>query len=201
MDVFINTPLLSCYCSHVDFPTVRQMKDPISSIKPLYCAACLNQTRSVMFIFFFFSRILSCFFTVHTLSSQSGKPQLPLCAAWWQWRIVLIYKSASSFWKMLFISRLRRLRLLRSSVQTCNSVEPRSTIRRRRSPFAQILHKVFNSDHFGAACYGNAIIRFLCLRGLQGVDHCYFMSHAVLWISSFQTQSSTRRRAGPSRYL
>lgn len=60
---------------------------------------------------------------------------------------------------------------------------------RHNFPFPQILHNVFSSDHFWVACYGYAIIRFLCLRGLQGVDHCYFMRHAVLWISSFQTNS------------
>lgn len=41
-------------------------------------------------------------------------------------------------------------------------------------------HKVLNIDYFRAACYGYAIIRFLCLKGLQGVDHCYFMMHVFL---------------------
>lgn len=39
----------------------------------------------------------------------------------------------------------------------------------------QLFHKVFNLDHFGAACYGYSIIRFRRLSGLQGVEHCYFM--------------------------
>lgn len=61
---------------------------------------------------------------------------------------------------------------------------------RHNFPFPQILHKVFNSDHIWVASYRCAIIRFLRLRDSPGVDHCYFMRHAVRWISSFQTNIS-----------
>lgn len=89
----------------------------------------------------------------------------------------------ASWWRHLCVSSLM-LGHVNCVVLHLPSVNP---VKGRLCQFCmpQLFHKVFNLDHFGAACYGYSIIRFRRLSGLQGVDHCYFMRRTAPWILSF----------------